>query len=147
MTGQHRSPVDVLVLLEREGRILLAQRAGRIPGAGEWALPSGAVEADEDVISAVCRELDEELGIGVDPADVRFVGVTHARPPGGDARVGFGFVVSQWSGDPEIREPDLCSAVDWRIPTDLPDPTMAYTQEIIRLYTSRETLSVRGWPS
>ena len=146
MTSQHRTPVDVLVLLEDHGRVLLTQRAGDIPGTGEWALPSGGVEADEDVISAVRRELTEELGISVDPGDVQFVGVTHARPPGGDARIGFGFVISRWAGDPEIREPERCSGLDWRAPSDLPEPTMAYTREILRLHVSGEGLSVRGWP-
>lgn len=145
MSGPHRSPVDVLVLLLREDQVLLMQRAGDAYGAGLWAVPSGKLEAGENVVAAVCREVVEELGVVVLPQDVEWFGVTQVRPPDGDARVGFAFRVSRWSGQPHNREPQLCSALQWWPLSSLPDPMMAYTLEVLRLHTAGEQFSVRGW--
>ena len=37
-------------------------------------------------------------GIKVAPAALRFIGVTHHRPPHGDSRIGFGFLADSWDG-------------------------------------------------
>jgi 8-oxo-dGTP diphosphatase len=144
---EFRTPVDVLVLVERAGKLLFMKRAGTIYGSGSWALPSGRLEPDEDVVAATIRELAEELGIDVAAEDVAFVGVIHALPKGYDARVGFGFLVSRWRGEPTNHEPDKCSDLQWRSPDDLPDPVLPYTREIIRLYLSGEHFSRPGWPA
>lgn len=147
MAGSHRSPVDVLVLLLRGDEVLLTRRAGAIYAAGQWALPSGSVEADEDVLSAARRELAEELGITVEAAELSFLGVTHARPPHGDARIGFGLRATRWQGEPVNREPDKCSSLAWWPLTALPEPTMAYTREVVRLHLRGEPFSLYGWPT
>lgn len=51
-------------------RVLLIRRRNR-PGRGLWALPGGFVETDEFVLDAAVRELAEETGLAVDPADLR----------------------------------------------------------------------------
>ena len=45
-----------------DGALLLVRR-GRSPGAGEWSVPGGRVEAGETVAEAVRRELAEETGL------------------------------------------------------------------------------------
>jgi 8-oxo-dGTP diphosphatase len=145
MSQRHRMPVDVLVLLVRHGQVLLTLRAGDVYLAGHWAVPGGHVERDEDVATAAAREVEEEVGARVERG-LRFFGVTHHRPPHGDARVGFGFVATDWSGTVENREPDKCARIGW-FPLDaLPEPTMPYTEEVVRLYRSEESFSLHGWP-
>jgi 8-oxo-dGTP diphosphatase len=60
--------VDVVLLTIRQGRltVLLVQRAGH-PYQGQWALPGGFVEPDEDLDDAARRELREETAVDTSP--------------------------------------------------------------------------------
>lgn len=101
------------LLLDRRGRVLLAQR---LPGkhlAGYWEFPGGKLEPGETPLVALARELREELGIGV----------LHARPL---VRVAWRYGerdllldawrVEQWGGEPQSLEGQ---ALQWRQPTQI----------------------------
>lgn len=53
--------VGVGAMVWREGRVLLVERA--IPPVGLWTLPSGWIEQDDTLETAVLRELKEETGL------------------------------------------------------------------------------------
>ncbi|WP_337262340.1 MULTISPECIES: pyrimidine (deoxy)nucleoside triphosphate diphosphatase [unclassified Serratia (in: enterobacteria)] len=56
--------IDVVAaIMEKDGRILLAQRDSSSDQAGLWEFPGGKVEAHESQPQALARELHEELGI------------------------------------------------------------------------------------
>ncbi|KFK94462.1 MULTISPECIES: pyrimidine (deoxy)nucleoside triphosphate diphosphatase [unclassified Serratia (in: enterobacteria)] len=56
--------IDVVAaIIEKDGRILLAQRDSSSDQAGLWEFPGGKVELNEDQPQALARELQEELGI------------------------------------------------------------------------------------
>ncbi|HIE4390044.1 TPA: pyrimidine (deoxy)nucleoside triphosphate diphosphatase [Serratia liquefaciens] len=58
--------IDVVAaIIEKNGKILLAQRDADSDQAGLWEFPGGKVEAGESQPQALARELDEELGIVV----------------------------------------------------------------------------------
>ncbi|WP_285597332.1 NUDIX domain-containing protein [Kineosporia sp. NBRC 101731] len=144
--NDHASLVDVFGLLKDDhGRLLLMKRAGDIPGSGQWALPSGKLEAGESLPQAVRRELHEELGVTCDPGDLAFNGVAHVRPPGSEPRIGFSFVVTRWHGVPAVLEPDLCTALGWFPPGDLPVDTFLYTRLILGPHLGGQNFSIWGW--
>src|SRR4029079_13087674 len=48
---------------------LLCRRAARMNRhAGQWALPGGKIDLGESVEAAALREIDEELGVRLDPS-------------------------------------------------------------------------------
>jgi len=62
--------VVAVALLDKQRRVLLAQRPAGKKMAGLWEFPGGKVEDNETPEQALVRELHEELGITVDIADL-----------------------------------------------------------------------------
>lgn len=55
--------VSAVALIDRDGRVLVAQRPEGKSMAGLWEFPGGKVEEGETPEAALIRELHEELGI------------------------------------------------------------------------------------
>ena len=57
--------VSAVALIDRDGRVLLAQRPEGKSMAGLWEFPGGKLEEGETPEAALVRELHEELGIEI----------------------------------------------------------------------------------
>lgn len=95
--------VGVGVLFQPDGAFLLTSRPAGKVYAGYWEFPGGKLEAGETVEQALARELHEELGIVVDPANVmrwreQMVDYPHAL-----VRLNF-CKITRWQGDLSMRE-------------------------------------------
>lgn len=93
--------VAVGVLLDAEGRVLLAERPPGKPMAGYWEFPGGKIEPDEHPQSALARELHEELGIDIGHALPWLTRVY--RYPHATTRLHM-FRITDWQGEPHGRE-------------------------------------------
>lgn len=56
-----------IVVVRADGRILALERSDT---PGQWQLPQGGLDADEEPIDAAVRELREETGIGLGQAEL-----------------------------------------------------------------------------
>lgn len=68
---RNASPVSAVVV-EKDEELLFVKR-GIEPGKGEWSLPAGFLEYEEEPAEAAARELEEETGLEVDEEDLRLV--------------------------------------------------------------------------
>ena len=95
--------VTAVVLVDADGRVLLAQRPEGKAMAGLWEFPGGKIDRGETPERALIRELAEELGIDVAAsclAPFTFASYTypdfHLLMPL--------YVCRKWSGIPTARE-------------------------------------------
>jgi len=95
--------VAAVVLVDADGRVLLAQRPDGKSMAGLWEFPGGKVDQGETPEAALIRELHEELGIDVAASCLApFTFASHAYP---DFHLLMPlYVCRKWSGIPMARE-------------------------------------------
>lgn len=107
----HSDPTASAIVLDGEGRVLLARRAVE-PDAGKWDLPGGFLDEGEHPLDALRRELREETGLEVEPLD--FVGVWIDRYGKGDEApftLNLYWTARLLSGSPQPA--DDVSELDW----------------------------------
>jgi GrpB-like predicted nucleotidyltransferase (UPF0157 family)/ADP-ribose pyrophosphatase YjhB (NUDIX family)/inosine/xanthosine triphosphate pyrophosphatase family protein len=142
---RHRSIVDVHMILRRgDGKILLGRRH-QTSCDGMLHLPSGHLEPGETAAEAVLRETLEEVGVVVDPADLRLLHVLHRAGDGGSDRVGLFYLADRWTGRPVNAEPDRCSELVWADPADLPPDVIAYPAQGIHASLAGQPYGEFGW--
>ncbi|MBF6125520.1 NUDIX domain-containing protein [Nocardia brasiliensis] len=83
------------LLLIRAGHLLLTRRHNTGFADGEWQAPGGRIKYDEDVLTAVIRETDEEVGVRLRRECVDMVSAVHIRSPLGGTRMRSPLVVPQ----------------------------------------------------
>lgn len=141
-------PIDVLLILTDADHILLALREGTGYADGQWNLPSGKLEPNEDAISGMVRETREEIGVRLTPADLRMVAVVHHRNTAGRARIGLVFTATydpDRHGEPVNAEPHKCAKVEWFPACLLPANTYPYTAACVRALQDGNPLVLSGW--
>jgi len=140
----------VLLILTDGDDVLLALRDGTGYADGQWNLPSGKLEFGEDVVSAVIRETAEEIGVRLQPAEVRLAATVHHCNTAGHARVGLVFTATHAPsrhGEPINVEPHKCAKIEWFPAALLPTNTYPYTAAAVTAWQTGEPLRLSGWKS
>ena len=101
---QHRRRVvvDVILLLMRNGRILLRERANTGFGDGAYEPPTGQLADRETIVETAIRVASAEAGIAIQAENVSLAHVMH--DVSGSGRIAFFLTVSGWQG--EYTSPD-----------------------------------------
>lgn len=135
--------VGVLAVLEKDGQLLLQQRSATNRFApGCYGLPGGHVEPGEDVVTAIQRELNEELGIQVTVTANAIRGFIDEHRSGEPARIHLVAHLKSWSGDIVNQEPAKHAQHTWVSPDNFPVETLAQAKAAIRLCTSNDRYCV-----
>ena len=96
---KHVAPAVPVVggLLSSNGKLLLChRRPNRTSYPDVWDVPGGHVDGDETIQQALVRELDEELGIQVEPPQ----GDPWVTLQSNDLELHL-FLIDRWMGDPQ----------------------------------------------
>ncbi|MFC1436017.1 NUDIX domain-containing protein [Streptacidiphilus sp. N1-3] len=124
-----RYTADVVCIRE-DGHILLIER-GWPPHQGKLALPGGHVDPGESSLAAAAREVFEETGVRIHPADLTLVGVydaPHRDPRGRYVTVAYRAVVPTGT---TATAGDDAAAVRWVHPSELPLTSLAFDHATI----------------
>lgn len=120
ITGNHILTVVAAALVDGDGRVLVQQRPPGKPMAGLWEFPGGKLEPGELPEQALCRELEEELGIAVDAAAL--APATFASETLGDRHLLLLlYTLRAWGGEPRARHATM---LQWAHPPRLRDLAM-----------------------
>lgn len=95
--------VVAAALVDASGRVVIAQRPPGKAMAGLWEFPGGKVEQGESPETALCRELEEEIAVAVDPADLSPFAFASHRYAHFHLLMPL-YVCRTWRGEPRPRE-------------------------------------------
>lgn len=109
--------VVAAALIAHDGTILVQQRPADKAHGGLWEFPGGKREAGESTTVALSRELEEELGICVDPVDLEPLGFS-VEPRGEAELILLLFLCHKWSGEPRALS---ASQLRWVAPAEVAD--------------------------
>jgi 8-oxo-dGTP diphosphatase len=106
----------VAAVIERDGRVLIAQRNNSGQHPLKWEFPGGKVESGESPEAATIRELEEELGIQarID----REIGRYEYQYPGRSPILLIFFRVVEYEGEPRTLD---FAQIRWESPERLRD--------------------------
>lgn len=131
MGNRYKSVVCADILLKKmvkgEEYILLMKRQNTGTNDGEYELPGGHLEANEDIFDAMIREAKEELLIDLKRKDLKIAHILHHY---NGERINFIFE-SNKKVTPKIGEKDKCSELVWVKINELPKKTTDKVKLII----------------
>lgn len=99
-TAPRRIHVSAAVILDDDGRLLVVRKAGTTA----FMQPGGKPEPGESASETLSRELDEELGIRLDPGDLRALGSFTAAAAN---EPGFLVVAEVFEADIGAQQPEV----------------------------------------
>ncbi len=121
--------VAVAVIVDEQQRILITRRPFHVPHGGCWEFPGGKLEADEPSVSALIREIKEEVGLEV--RQQQLLGEVNHQYPDKVVKLVI-FLVRQFAGAPSCLEGQL--AMKWVYPHELnPEHFPEANREVIAM--------------
>lgn len=123
----------------KDDQIFLGKR-GNVYGSGTWALPGGHLEHMERADECLARELQEEIGVTVDPATFTLIALTDdVQPENGVHYIHITYRVDLGDQIPVICEPDICAEWKWFDLDKMPEHIFAPHKKIFETVASGVT--------
>jgi len=124
--------VAAAVVVEAEGGIVLGRRAIE-PAYGEWCLPGGFVNDDEDPAAAAVRECREEINAEIELTGL--LGVYHVAKTTAPSMVGIAYRARLLEGESISAGPEMLEVRVFR-PDGLPPIAFPSHREVLALYAA-----------
>jgi ADP-ribose pyrophosphatase YjhB (NUDIX family) len=130
MPGRNFPGLGAGLAILRDGKLLLYRRT-RAPEAGHWNIVGGKIDHLEHSREAARREAEEETGLTIGTVDFLCL----SEQIFADERqhwVSLIYATSDFSGEPQVVEPEKLPEFGWFDLDDLPQPTSRFALDAIR---------------
>jgi len=129
------------VMIIRQGKVLLGKRhadpdkaGSELRGEGGWTMPGGKFEFGESFEQGAKREVLEETGLQLNEAKIICVNNDKNQYA---HFITIGFFSENFSGEPEVMEPDEIVEWRWFDLDNLPAPLYFPSAEILECYRKK----------
>lgn len=123
----------VYLILKKDGEVLLLRRFNTGFADGKYSLVAGHIDGGESIFDATVREAKEEVGIGIEPENLKVVHIMHRRCESPDyERFSVFMEANKYSGEIKNMEPEKCDDMRWFPIKDLPPNTVDYIKRVIQ---------------
>lgn len=114
----------------RDGKLLLYKRL-KAPEAGHWNIVGGKVDHMERSELAARREAEEESGLSIQ--STRFLCLSEQLIEADRQHwISMIYVTDDFSGEPQLTEPDKLSDIGWYDLDALPQPLSRFAADAVR---------------
>ncbi len=128
------------VMLLKGGKILLGKRhddpqkaSSELHGEGTWTMPGGKLHFQEEFADGAYREVFEETGMEIDKTKIKHISTTNNIVA--DAHfVTLGFLCEDFSGEPQIKEPDEITEWEWFDLHSLPEKIYFPSKQVLDIF-------------
>ena len=136
-----------IVFRKSDGKLLLLKRANTGYYDGYYSLPAGHLEGGETAAASAVREAREEVGVSLEPQNLKLVHAMHRKSinPLPHERIDFYFEVTDWQGEPVNLEPHKCDELKWVSSKDLPTNMVPEVKQALQMVASGELYSDFGF--
>lgn len=120
---QYDNPVPTTGMIFYHNNDLLLVERGKEPAKGKWDVPGGFVDLNESAEEAMCREIKEELGVPLSPAEIEYLGSFQDVYAEKGTQCLWSVFASPLDKSVELKPTDDVASVKWfpleNLPTDL----------------------------
>ncbi|HEX2963758.1 MAG TPA: NUDIX domain-containing protein [Ignavibacteriales bacterium] len=136
-------PAAIHLFFRKGDDILLLRRFNTGYEDGNYSVVAGHVEFGETATQAGIREAKEEVGVTIDPGDLKIHGIMHRKS--GDERIDFFAFVDRWEGVIKNMEEHKCDGLLWADIASLPENTIPYIKRALELSEKPLWYEEFGW--
>ena len=142
MQENKRVGVGFGVMMMRNGKILLGKRhddpekaSSELNGAGTWTMPGGKMDFGEKFEEGAKREVLEETGIAINTLQVICINQDMVKTA---HFVTIGLFSDDFSGEPQVMEPDEITEWRWFSIDNLPTPMYFPSAKLLENYKQKK---------
>ena len=125
-------------MILKDNKLLLGKRHdepekadSELDGQGSWTMPGGKLDFGDSLQGAAEREVFEETGIII--KNPKMISITNDKTPKAHF-ITLGFLVTDFEGNPQVKEPDEITKWEWFDLDNLPSPLFQPSAKIIKNY-------------
>jgi 8-oxo-dGTP diphosphatase len=122
-----------IIVVNDKGEILIGKRKNS--HAPYYSIPGGHMEIGETFTQCAAREMEEETGIIIrNPEVIAITNNLVTFQESGKHYISVALLVTDFTGNAELKEPDKCEGWLWINPKEVPNPQFDASEQSIQCY-------------